>query len=325
MKLLIIGGTVFLGRHLVDTARAGGHELTLFNRGRSNPDLFVDVEQIRGDRAGDLARLSGRHWDAVIDTCGYVPRIVRASARALANAVERYVFISSLSALADPDSPNLDENAPVESLEDPKVEEVTGPTYGGLKALCEETVETELPGRALNIRPGLIVGPHDPSDRFTYWATRIARGGEVLAPGAPGDPVQIIDARDLAHFVLLGIEEALAGIYHATGPSPPTTMGALLDACRDALGSDASFVWASDEFLRDNEVTPYTEMPLWVAGSSGFNAVNIDKAVAAGLRTRDVAETVRDTAEWRQNSPGPMRAGLSPEGEAELMRLWSAR
>ncbi|MAE69041.1 MAG: epimerase [Gemmatimonadetes bacterium] len=325
MKLLIIGGTIFLGRHLVETARAAGHEITLFNRGRSNPALLPDLERIRGDRTGDLSCLGGRRWDAVIDTCGYLPRIVRASASALADAVDRYVYISSLSALAEPSSPGLAEDAPTESLEDPKTENVTGSTYGGLKALCEGVVEAELAARALNIRPGLIVGPHDPSDRFTYWVTRIARGGDVLAPGKPADPVQLIDARDLARFILLGIERALSGIYHATGPTPPTSMGVLFDTCRDTFGSDASFVWAKDEFLLENQVTPYTEMPLWVAGSPGFNAVSIDKAVAAGLRTRDLSETVEATADWRKGDPGPMRAGLSPEREAELMRLWRAR
>lgn len=322
MNLLIIGGTVFLGRHLVEYALAGGHELTLFNRGRSNPYLYPDVEQIRGERGDDLGLLAGRRWDAVIDTCGYVPRIVQASASVLRDAVERYVFVSSLSALANADTPNLDEEAPVETLEDPGVEEVTGPTYGGLKALCEQAVEAELPGRTLNIRPGLIVGPHDPSDRFTYWPMRVARGGEILAPGDPQDPVQLIDARDLASFILLTIERSLAGIYHATGLIPPLTMGELLETCRVETGAEARFVWLNNEFLLEREVAPYTEMPLWVAGSPGFNAFNIEKAAAAGLRTRGLGETARDTLAWRQGNDAALRAGLAPEREAELLKAW---
>ena len=185
MDLLILGGTRFLGRHLVEAALGDGHRVTLFNRGLSNPDLFPEVETINGDRDGDISVLQGRCWDAAIDTCGYVPRVVRASAGLLADAVDHYTFVSSISVYSDAIGPGADEDAPVEELEDPGVEEVTGETYGGLKALCERAAEEEMPGRVLNVRPGLISGPHDPTDRITYWPRRVAAGGEVLAPDRP--------------------------------------------------------------------------------------------------------------------------------------------
>jgi len=324
MKILIIGGTLFLGRHLVELASAEGHRLTLFNRGRSNPGLFPEIERIEGDRDGGLDLLRGRRWDAVVDTCGYLPRLVRDSARLLADSVGRYLFVSTLSVLADPDRPGLDESAARARLDEPDTEEITGPSYGGLKALCEAAVEEELPGRALNIRPGLIVGPHDPSDRFTWWVWRVARGGEMLAPGEPGAPVQIIDARDLARFMLDCLIQERRGIYHATGPVEPTTMGAVLDSCRLAPASDARFEWVDNDFLIEQDVKPYTELPLWVAGSAGFNAVSIERALAAGLRTRALAETITDTAAWLGDR-GELRAGLSADREHELLRLWRTR
>ncbi len=206
MKLLVLGGTVFLGRHLVEAATARGHSVTLFNRGQHNPELYPEVEKLRGDRDSDLSALQGRRWDAVIDTCGYLPRAVRASAELLADAVDHYTFISSISVYADFHTPAMDESAPVGTLADETVEEVTGETYGPLKALCEQAAERALPGRVLNIRPGLIVGPHDPTDRFTYWPVRVARGGEVLAPGRPHVPVQVIDGRDLAEWTVRMVE-----------------------------------------------------------------------------------------------------------------------
>src|SRR5215217_7189292 len=190
MDLLILGGTGFLGRHLVEAALGDGHRPTLFNRGLHEPRLFPEVEKIEGDREGDLAPLLGRRFDAVIDTCGYVPRVVGASAGLLADAVDHYTFVSSISVYSDDIAPGADEEAPVRELPDPTVEEVTGETYGGLKALCEQAAEEEMPGRVMNVRPGLISGPHDPTDRFTYWPRRISAGGEVLAPGRKERPVQ---------------------------------------------------------------------------------------------------------------------------------------
>ncbi|HZO86929.1 MAG TPA: NAD-dependent epimerase/dehydratase family protein [Chthonomonadaceae bacterium] len=324
MNLLILGGTVFVGRHLVEAALARGHTVTLFNRSQHNPELFPEVEKLRGDRDGDLGALQGRHWDAVLDTCGYVPRIVRASAELLADAVPHYTFISSISVYKDLSIPGMDENAPVGTLEDETTEEITAETYGPLKVLCEQAAEEAMPGRVLTIRPGLIVGPHDPTDRFTYWPHRVAQGGEVLAPGRPEQTVQFIDARDLAEWNIRLIEAGQTGVYNATGPDYPLTMGRLLDECKAVGGSDARFTWASQEFLQQEGVQPWTELPLWVPEEpdmAGFNAVNCDKAIAAGLTFRPLSDTIRDTLAWDATRPADRewRAGLKPERERELL------
>ena len=232
MNLLILGGTIFLGRYLVEAALARGHQVTLFNRGQHNSELYPDVEKLRGDRDGGLDVLRGRRWDAVVDTSGYVPRVVRASAELLADAVEHYTFISSISVYPHFRSVGLDESAPVGTLDDPTVEEITGESYGPLKALCEQAVEQALPGRTLVIRPGLIVGPHDYSDRFTYWVRRVAQGGELLAPAHPDWHTQIIDVRDLAEWTLRMVERRQTGVYNATGPEYDLTFGQLLETCR---------------------------------------------------------------------------------------------
>jgi 2'-hydroxyisoflavone reductase len=327
MKLLILGGTVFLGRYLVEAAQARGHEVTLFNRGKHNPDLFPDVEKLRGDRDGDLEALRGRKWDAVIDTCGYVPRVVKQSAELLADAVDRYTFISSISAFSDFSKPDMDERGPVGVLEDPTVEQVTGESYGPLKVLCEQAVEQALPGRTLNIRPGLIVGPHDPSDRFTYWPCRMARGGEVLAPGRPEQLVQVIDVRDLAEWNIRMVEAKQTGLYNATGPDYPLTMGQTLEACRAGTGSDAQLTWIGQEFLLAAEVQPWMGLPLWIPeedDSAGFSAVNCNKAFAAGLTFRPLVDTVRETLAWAETLPADRewRAGITPEKEQEILQSW---
>src|SRR5690606_2480891 len=254
MKLLIIGGTRFVGRALVDSALARGHEVTLFNRGQSNPGLYPQVETIVGDRTGDLSALSSRSWDAVIDTCGYVPRIVRNMAETLSGNVGHYTFISSISVYRDFTQAGIDEAYPVGTVEDETVEEITGETYGPLKALCEQAVAEVFPGRALNIRPGLIVGPHDGSDRFNYWPYRVARGGEVLAPGNPDASAQIIDVRDLGDWTLDMAERQATGVYNATGPEQPFTISHVLESCREVTNSDATFTWVSDEFLVEQGV-----------------------------------------------------------------------
>jgi 2'-hydroxyisoflavone reductase len=328
MRLLIIGGTVFLGRHLVESALRRGHELTLFNRGQHNPDLFSEVEKIHGDRDGGLAALGSRQWDAVIDTCGYLPRVVRASAEYLTGSVKHYTFISTISVYADPPKPGMKESAPVGKLADASVEEISGTTYGPLKALCEQAVETVLPGRSLIIRPGLIVGPHDPSDRFTYWPVRVARGGEVLAPCGPERQTQIIDVRDLADWTLEMVERKAAGIYNATGPANPLTLGSLLDTCREVSGSNASFTWVSDEFLLKNGVTPYTELPLWMpVEEAAWEMVSIDKALEAGLKFRPLEQTVHDTLAWDRTRPmdEPRRNGLASEREIHLLEKWKQK
>jgi 2'-hydroxyisoflavone reductase len=325
MKLLILGGTIFLGRHLVEAALARGHEVTLFNRGQHNPDLFPTVEKIRGDRTVDLAPLQGRRWDAVIDTCGYVPRHVRNAATALATQADHYTFVSSISVYADFSQPGLDELAPVGVLSDPTVEEVTGETYGPLKALCEQAAEAAMPGRVLNVRPGLIVGPHDPSDRFTYWPARIARGGEVLAPGIPHHAVQIIDGRDLAHWLILMAERQEVGVYNATGPTEPLTLSTVLATCQSVTGSNATLTWVSETFLAEQEVGAFVEMPLWVPESeAGLEQVNCAKAIQAGLSFRPLATIIADTLAWAQTRPADQawRAGLTPEREHTLLTTW---
>ena len=326
MNILIIGGTRFVGRHLVDTALARGHQITLFNRGQTNPNLFPDVETIIGDREHDIDKLSGREWDAVIDTCGYVPRIVRESVIGLERSVNRYVFISSISAYASFTKIGINESDPVAKMEDESVEEVTGETYGPLKVLCENIVNETYGDRALIVRPGLIVGPNDQTDRFTYWPVRVARGGDVLAPDRPDAPTQIIDVRDLAAFTIKLIEDNASGAYNATGPDYKLTMGALLDTCKQVSGSDAEFKWASLEFLNENNVAPWTDLPAWVPDDKedkGFAYIDISKAITAGLKFRPLEDTVRATLAWANARPADHqpRAGLQSEREQELLNL----
>jgi len=326
VKLLILGGTVFLGRHLVEAALAGGHEVTLFNRG-NHKEASSNVETIIGDRDGDLSALQGRQWDAVIDTCGYVPRIVSKSARALAESVGHYTFISSISAYRDFSLLDFDETAPVGTLEDESVEEVGGETYGPLKALCEKAAEEAMPGRTLVIRPGLIVGPHDPTDRFTYWPQRVAQGGEMLAPGNPDQLVQFIDVRDLAEWTIRMVEARVTGVYHATGPDRKLTFGEFLQGARDALGSDAELRWVDESFLKEKGVGFWVELPLWIPeseGMAGFMAADCTKAIRAGLTFRPLAETVRDTQAWQLTRPAdrPWKAGITREREVAVLRAW---
>jgi 2'-hydroxyisoflavone reductase len=330
MKLLILGGTVFVGRHLVEAALARNHEVTLFNRGQHNAGIFPRVETLRGDRDGGLDPLKGRRWDAVVDTCGYTPRVVRASADLLSGAVDHYTFISSISVYRDVSRPGVDERGAVGTLEDTTTEEVAGDTYGPLKALCERAVEESMPGRTLVVRPGLIVGPHDPTDRFTYWPRRVAHGGDVLAPGRPDGAVQFIDVRDLAAWTLRMVEARHTGTYNATGPGSPLTMGGLLDVCNRESGGTARFVWVDEPFLLREEVGPWIELPLWIPDEMdmrGQGAIDCRKAIAAGLAFRPLSETVRDTLDWDATRPDDTAraAGLRPEREAELLDKWRAQ
>lgn len=335
MDLLILGGTVFLGRHLVDAALAAGHQVTLFNRGQHNPDLYPDVEKLRGDRDGGLGALAGRRWDAAIDTCGYVPRLVRSSAELLAGSVEHYTFISSISVYRDLDQAPVDESSPVGVLVDPRVEEITGESYGPLKALCEQAAEAAMPGRVLNVRPGLIVGPYDPTDRFTYWPWRVAQGGDVLAPGRPQRRVELIDARDLAGWILRMVEARRTGVFNATGPAHELTMGDLLQTCRQASGGDAAFAWVDEAYLLASGVAPWSELPLWLPeADNGVMAVDCRRAMAAGLAFRPLAETVQDTLMWLRSDKAPtdgdlskiaLRAGMARAREAELLAAWRDR
>lgn len=340
MKILILGGTVFLGRHLVDAALARGHEVTLFNRGRRAPELFPNVERLQGDRKGNLEALRGRSWDAVIDTCGYVPADVQKSAQLLADKVEHYTFISSQSVYADFEKMGIDESHTLKTLNDEQVREAerivpAGPTvainygkmYGGLKALCERAADEAMQGRALNIRAGLIVGPHDYADRFTYWVRRVAQGGEVLAPGKPDSPVQIIDARDLSEWILKMAESRRTGTFNATGPDYRLKMEAMLETCKRVTGSDANFVWVDSAFLKDAGAGEWQEVPLWFADENilaNFMSVDISRALEAGLAFRPLAETVRDTHFWdvARSKDTELKAGLRPEREREILRAW---
>jgi len=326
MNLLILGGTVFLGRHLVEATLARGHQITLFNRGQSNPALYPQLETLHGDRDGDLTALSGRRWDAVIDTCGYVPRLVRASAQALAEAVDHYIFISSISVYPTAGaSVGPSEDSPVETMTDETVEEITGETYGPLKALCEQAAEAAMPGRVLTIRPGLIVGPYDPSDRFSYWPARLARGGQVLVPDAPHGLTQFIDVRDLAEWTLKLIEQQQSGIYNATGPAEPLSLGQFFEQCRAEVGPAAELVWVGESFLLDQAVGPFVELPLWLPEEmQAMMKADIGRALAAGLTFRPLAETVADTLAWANTRPADYqwRGGLAAEREQALLKAW---
>jgi 2'-hydroxyisoflavone reductase len=321
MKLLVIGGTRFLGRHFVEAALAAGHDLTLLNRGRSNASLFADVEQRRADRNGDLAVLDHGHWDAVLDFCAYVPRHVSSLTRKLGARVERYLLVSSVSAYASLARPGPDEDAPVAVLSDPGTETVDGDTYGGLKALCEQTLHTAWPGRALVARPGLIVGPWDPTGRFTWWVRRIAAGGDVLAPGDPTGRVQFIDARDAAAWLLRQTESKATGTFNLAGPARPVSLGDLLETTRQTLRPAARLHWASEDFLLAEGVQPWSQMPLWVPqAEAGLNEVDIGRALQSGLVTRPVAQIVADTAAWAAVHDGEHAGvGLTLERERDLL------
>ena len=318
LKVLILGGTGFLGPAVVEAALARGHDMTLFNRGKTNPDLFAGaVEKLRGDRDPDkgdgLTALQDCRWDAVVDTSGYYPRMVRASAELLAAAVEQYVFISSISVYSDNSIVDMDETGPIATMEDKSLEEFGEQYqyYGPLKALCEQAAEAALPGRTTNIRPGLIIGPRDQTPRFTYWPVRIARGGEVLAPGSPSDPVQYIDVRDLADFIIRTIEDRTTGEFNANGPTSPTNIAELLYGCKAVTGGDATFTWVSADFLGEHQVSGWSDLPVWIPprdGTEGFHRVNIQKAVAAGLTARPLAETVAATLDWFWTLPPVCRS-----------------
>jgi 2'-hydroxyisoflavone reductase len=334
MKLLIIGGTRFLGRHLVTAALARGHQVTLFNRG--NYSIPADVETIEGDRHTELHKLKGREWDAVVDTSGHLPRAVRSAAEALADSVNRYVFVSSQNAYANVSVPGIAEDYPLGTLTEEQLNQANaidttgqpsyGSLYGGLKALCEQAAEEVMPNRVLVLRPGLIVGPYDYSDRFTYWVVRVAAGGEVLAPGRPDRFIQFIDARDLAHWTIEMIECSAAGAYKTHGQPSTLTMQGLLDECQNVSQSDAQFVWASEEFLLEQQVAAWSEMPLWLPEDAapplkGFMFISPRKAIAEGLTFRSVSETIRDTFVWYQthHTNEPLKAGLNSDKERELI------
>jgi 2'-hydroxyisoflavone reductase len=338
LKILILGGTRFLGPHLAEHARARGHTLTFFNRGRTNTDVLPEVERILGDRNGQLDGLAGRKWDAVIDNSGYVPRHVRLSAELLHASVPHYVFVSSVSVYATFASAN-DEDSPVGKLADESVEKVDGETYGPLKALCESAAAA-IYGSANTtvIRPGLIVGPDDNTDRFTYWPARAARGGELVAPGDPRDPIQVIDVRDLAAFVIRTVERRTAGVFNTLSPPGQFSMGSVVDESIEAARQvvdptpPPSAVWLPAEFLAAHSVAPWSDMPVWAPSfgdEAGFAQTRAQRALDAGMTIRPLAGTVTDTLRWHLQRPEAerqtLKAGLSPERETAVLAAWKGR
>lgn len=330
-SILILGGTGFIGPHMVREALRRGHSVTLFNRGRTNSGLFPDLETIKGDRDGGLQGLEGRSWDAVIDNSGYVPRHVQDSARLLAKSTPRYLFISSLSVYADFSTRNH-EDSPLATIDDETIEEVTGETYGALKALCEQRAAAEIDGNRLTIlRPNYIAGPGDHTDRFSYWPIRTRRGGEMIWPGTPADSIQFIDVRDLANFVVDCLEQDIPGIFNMTNSPDDYTMGTLLDDCAALTKADVEPVWISAEFARQQGLEGGRDLPIWhpstgpEAAGGGFSA---KRAIEAGLQNRPGRETLRDILAWWDTLPAErtdtLRAGLDAKREAGVIAAWKA-
>ncbi|HUE49770.1 MAG TPA: NAD-dependent epimerase/dehydratase family protein [Candidatus Dormibacteraeota bacterium] len=334
MRILILGGTGFTGPYQVQYALSRGHKVTTFNRGKTHPGkLPNEVEQLIGDRNGKLEALKDRQWDVVIDNPTSLPAWVRDAAQILKGNVEGYVFISTISVYGDVKT-GPDQNAPTEKYEgaDPYKETLEAmkasgyKTYGPLKALSEREAEKWFPGKTLIIRPGLIVGPRDETDRFTYWPVRIERASGVLAPGSPNDPVQFIDARDLAEWTIRMAENRETGIYNATGPAKALGIGEMLGGIKAALKSNATFTWVTEDFLARQKVEPWSDMPVWTGKESGLARAKIDRALSKGLTFRPLAETARDTLTWfkslSQDRQSHLKAGLPPEREAEVLAAW---
>jgi 2'-hydroxyisoflavone reductase len=339
MKVLIIGGTRFLGRALTDEALKRGHDVTLFNRG-NNPEVFPEVEQLIGDRDRDLSLLENRKWDVVMDTCGFAPHQIKKLAAAVGDQIGHYAYISSISVYKDWIPPLLTEDYQLHSkltdevlnaVEEGKVSPYE--YYGQLKVHCENEAEQQWPGRVLHVRAGLLVGAFDYTDRLPYWVKRVAAGGETLVPGRPDRPVQMIDVKDVATWVFDMAEQRKAGKYNVTGPDPKVTMEELLNTCKSVANSDAEFVWASEQFMIDHGVQPWTEMPLWVPEHfaldgetkpwKGASSVSIDKAIRTGLSFRPLEDTIHDIYKWEESREDPdMKAGMLPEREKELLELW---
>ncbi len=338
LRMLILGGTGFTGPYQVKYALSRGHKVTTFNRGKSHPgELPNEVEQLTGDRNGQLDALKNRQWDVVIDNPTSVPVWVRDVAQVLKGNTDRYVFISTISVYADTSKPGTDENAPLAKYTGADPYKESRDTiiaskfqfYGPLKALSEAEAEKQFPKQTLIIRPGLIVGPRDETDRFSYWPVRLDRGGEVLAPGAPSDPVQFIDARDLAEWTIRMVENRETGIYNATGPAKQLGIGEMLNGVKDANKSNCTLTWVPADFLEKQSVSPWTDMPVWLPPTgeeAGGGQISIKRALEKGLTFRPLAETARDTLAWFKQQPAErqakLKAGLTPEREAEVLKAW---
>ena len=341
LRILILGGTGFTGPFQVKYALSRGHKVTVFNRGKTHPgELPKEAEQLIGDRNGQLDALKGRTWDVCIDIPTTLPVWVRDAAQILKGNVDRYVFISTISVFSDVSHPNMDENGPLAEYKGADAMKETQQTllasnyalYGPLKVLSEKETEKWFPGKSLIVRPGLIVGPGDESDRFTYWPVRIEKGGEVLAPGTPNDPVQIIDARDLAEWVIRMVEQGTVGIFNATGPNYKLAIGKMFDEVKGATKSNATFTWADADFLKAQNVRPWADMPTWVpprGPSIGFSQINVQKALSKGLTFRSIADTTRATLDWFHQQPAErqakLRAGLTADRETAVLAAWHAQ
>ena len=319
----MLGGTKFLGRATVEAALARGHEVTLFNRGRTNPDLFPEAEKLHGDREHDLSALEGREWDAVVDPSGYVPSIVRSSAEQLAGSTGFYLFVSSVSVYSDRSKSPAEGDA-LKQLGDMPADRLLEDysNYGALKALSEEAVAAAFPGTHANVRPGLIVGPYDPTGRFTYWPHRVARGGDVAAPAPPDERVQFVDVRDLADWMVGLCERRENGSFNAVNEG--VSWADLLEACREVSHSDARFVWIDGRFLLDQDIEQWMGLPMWIEDDSdkGLHRVDVSRALQAGLTFRQLEQTIEATLELAEPTDA---AGLSPEREAQLLEAWERR
>jgi len=333
MHLLIIGGTQFVGRHLAEIALARGHAVTLFNRGKTPGDVPPGAQHLPGDRKGDLHALAGGRWDALVDTCGYLPRDVARMADAMCDRVGRYVFVSSVSVYSGFETPNHERSA-LGTIDDPQTDAIDGRTYGPLKALCEAAVTERLGAvRTLIVRPGLVVGPYDPTQRFTYWPARIARAAEgeaVLVPGSPAEGVQFIDARDLGSFMLDGVEAGRAGCFNVASPPGRWSMGELVDTCAAVARTHPRWAWVDAAAVARLGLAPWTDLPVWLPAEgehAAFARTDVTAARAAGLRTRPLAETVADTLAWYRTLPPEAqaftKAGLRPEREAAALAAWA--
>lgn len=331
LRILVLGGTGFVGPPVVRAAIARGHTVTIFNRGRTRTHLFPDIEKLIGDRSGDLESLMGREWDAVIDNSATNPKWVRGSAQLLKNSVGTYLFTSTRSVYADFSKVGMDVDGPVYEVDRAWIDEGRELSYGESKTLCEIEANVALPGRTLIVRPGLIVGPGDNTDRFTYWPARIERGGEVLAPGEPDNPVMFIDVRDLAEWYIHLLEQDKKGVFNALGPEAPLSYAELLYGIRAITASPVSFTWVGTDFLLEREVRPYSHMPLWMPARGnrvGFNRFDLTRSLEAGLTYRPLAVTAKDTLDYHLSRPAErrqqMRAGIPAERERELLDAWHA-
>lgn len=327
LNILILGGTGFTGPHQVETALGRGHKVTLFNRGVSAPGLFPNLEAITGDRDGDLSLLANRKWDAVIDNSGNVPRWVESAAAVLKGNVGHYFYVSSISVYADQAKAGLKESDPLISISESEAQQVTGTNYGGVKALCEQKARQAFPNNLTIARLGLVVGPGDPTDRFTYWPVRVYDGGMVLAPGKPEDPIQCIDARDFAQWTIASLENKLSGVFNVTGPRQRLSMGEFLEGVKRTTNADCDFTWVDASFLQANKVIPWADMPLWVPPSSaiaGLTTIDISQLLKTGISYRPMAFTVEEALAWYRSDPNPrpLKAGLTSARESSLLRAW---